>query len=326
VNANQKLSSIIAMSAKRRFRSGLDRLVAHAGYVRRGDFSDPVDFRGILANPVEALARSRGRPVLLDVKLKLCRGLRSMSFPLTPEAAHPLVMTARKYLTDSVRTYSGSPLEAYYATVRPRNACEMLGLECEDPEAYLNRVEALKGNLPWAQQHGMDATRFRDGVIRREAYDYGYGRLTVADGWKEWGPTSTELGNLEMERICRLTDCIVMDGYSLELTPKPVLGGLLLRDGETAIMIGDGQHRAAVLAALAQETIPIVLLPRSVTDRRSVADWPGVRSGVFTQIQALSVFDRVFAGRQPNTFTTDWPRAWLLRGGLNQAVSGKVKR
>ncbi len=67
-----------------------------------------------------------------------------------------------------------------------------------------------------------------------------------------------------------------------------------------------------MLAALGWRKIPVTIRPVSyvpggVVNCNKVFEWPGVRAGVFSEEQALNVFDRVFEGRQPPALERVWP-------------------
>lgn len=69
-------------------------------------------------------------------------------------------------------------------------------------------------------------------------------------------------------------------------------------DGAHRAIVETGRHRMAALAALGHETAP-VWLPSKVVRREEVSAWPGVVAGVFTRKDALAIFGRLFAARQP---------------------------
>ena len=63
-------------------------------------------------------------------------------------------------------------------------------------------------------------------------------------------------------------------------------------DGSERYHLISGNHRAAVLTSIGQESLPVRVI--SVVRREDVDVWPKVRSGVFSRDQALSHFDQYF--------------------------------
>ena len=68
----------------------------------------------------------------------------------------------------------------------------------------------------------------------------------------------------------------------------------LREDGEWRWQVSRGLHRAAVLAAL--ETDPIPVRVRGLVFRGDAGVWPNVVSGLYTRRGAEKMFDRIFDG------------------------------
>lgn len=114
------------------------------------------------------------------------------------------------------------------------------------------------------------------------------------------GPLSEEKARLELDRLRAITKSIRHRGYRPE-SAGHIPGHLMIRDSTWKVMIRNGNHRLAVLAALGRPNVSIVITssvgnhPR----RAEARSWPNVRRGVFTEEEAQFVFDRIFDGRQP---------------------------
>ena len=73
------------------------------------------------------------------------------------------------------------------------------------------------------------------------------------------------------------------------------VGATVLVDDENEFrwLVGHGgQHRAPVISAMGHKNITIRVW--QVVERKDVAIWPNVQSGLFTEASALKVFDRIF--------------------------------
>ncbi|MEW6655181.1 MAG: ParB/Srx family N-terminal domain-containing protein, partial [Bacteroidota bacterium] len=78
---------------------------------------------------------------------------------------------------------------------------------------------------------------------------------------------------------------------------------LVNESGEWRWLITAGNHRASAASALGYEEIPIRV--NLVISRTHVKYWPHVVNGLYSEEDALKVFDNYFDGIPPNV-TEDW--------------------
>ncbi|TVQ97060.1 MAG: hypothetical protein EA403_15245 [Spirochaetaceae bacterium] len=166
------LRQLIPEKTKRAVRRKVDRFVARKGYPRI-DRAHPVDFRDLVASPLEALERAPGYPVLVSVPVERCRGLGLMAFPLSSDSPHPHVMTARSWQRDRQLAYEDSPLAHYYHAVTPHTAADVLGLPGAECTPTLAAMDALCATLPWIGVPGTVARLRRLQLSRNEMWQYG---------------------------------------------------------------------------------------------------------------------------------------------------------
>ena len=91
------------------------------------------------------------------------------------------------------------------------------------------------------------------------------------------------------------------NGYqrTIESLDGDIAGTVLVSGNEFRVLIADGCHIYAVLKALNCPSITICLRRWPLLVRREDAmSWPNVVSGLFSSGLALSIFDRLFAGKQ----------------------------
>ncbi|WP_159082407.1 ParB N-terminal domain-containing protein [Paragemmobacter aquarius] len=254
------------------------------------------DLRGVTSDPMHAAYLWPESPFLIDVASGACLGLHSVAFPMSPRGQNPFVQTVRA-MDKGLDTYAGSALYAYYERFRPATAAAAIGVSPQVAHPDLLRP-ASAATLPWDFRDPAAAQAFWTGVCAHDYRQHGFD-LTFSDGWKAWGPATEVAGAAEFTRLARLHRSIKSRGYLRHPAHDGDIQGVILRHhDQTRILLTAGQHRAAVLAALGHETLP-VRLTASVIDRSGVAHWPNVKRGIFSQTLALSVFDRIFAGRQP---------------------------
>lgn len=267
----------------------------------------PLDLRG--TDPMEALAYAGRRSVLVEVPLARCRGLFPMAFPCTRDAAHPFVLTTEACLEAAEIGFAGSPLQAYFQSVQPRSAAELLGIA--DVESTLHRLAPAMAEVPWRGLSGPAVQERRARAMRDDASGNGV-PLNGTDGWHAIGPVSQEKGELEIRRLVRVLRSVRQHGYAPDEVRGWIRGQLMVREdgGWRVYLAGDGQHRAAVLTALGYSWVTVRLRADSTAVLRGeAARWPGVRAGGLARGQALAVFDRIYAGQQPPALARLWPPA-----------------
>lgn len=260
------------------------------------------DLRGVTPDPMHAAYLWPESPFLIDVAGTDCLGLHSVAFPLSPRGPNPFVQTVRA-IENGCTSYAASPLRDYYALFQPATAAAAIGVSAQLAHPELLRP-ASAATLPWDFRSPAEAQTFWTKVCAHDYRQHGF-NLSFADGWKAWGPASDAAGAAEFTRLARVYQSIKTRGYCRHPSHDGDIQGLILRQGDqTRIHLTAGQHRAAVLVALGHETLP-VRLTASVINRSDVAHWPNVRRGIFSEPLALSVFDRIFGGRQPFGQATD---------------------
>jgi hypothetical protein len=153
--------------------------------------------------------------------------------------------------------------------------------------------------MPWSAIAPEEAALYWKSKIEDDNREHG----TSAEpehGWKSWGPVSSEVGIFEFKRLTDVYSSIESGGYQRSNDPNGDMEGFVLsRDLDYRILVTTGHHRCAALAALGRTAAPFRLSSGRIVRRSEVGFWPNVQSGLFTQAQALALFDRLFDGRQP---------------------------
>ncbi len=232
---------------------------------------------------------------IVQVSLSRFRG-----FGLHPSALmspkNPFVKLVKILLNGGEVNPETSPLAKYYKRVQPANAAEVVGLPKRHPLAKLPPLGAV---LPWYfSEPEVHLKNMQTGVIGYYL-QHDKASWTLDDGHTQFGPVSGRKLYCEIERFADLIDSVKTEGY-LDDRP-PVLGNILFDDrGKKWVCdIKDGLHRVVVFAAFGMTLVPVRVLKTvdPVFVRRSdSSEWTHVKSGLFTERQALRIFDAYISG------------------------------
>jgi hypothetical protein len=234
---------------------------------------------------------------------------------LNTKNSTPFVIAARKAVHYGINK-SGAVnviadcLGKYYEMVQPLNAAQWLGLNDTSHQKLLD-------SPPWA---GVFPWRARSLESYQSAYEnaalsenMAVGReMGISDGWLFCGPVSESKILIEAERILHVLKCIDKQGYiRSDESDGDVKATVLVNEKhEWRWLITAGNHRASAAAALGYESIPI--RANLVISRSDSIYWKHVVEGLFTQDEALTVFDNFFNG-EPIALLG----SWFAQNGLN---------
>ena len=122
--------------------------------------------------------------------------------------------------------------------------------------------------------------------------------LGASHGRQQYGPVSADKVALEAARLDSLLQSIHKNGYTPLMsghTREYLLQDRSREDGYRFVVCG-GQHRAAVLAHMGYVTVPVIFQPDwpRIIRLEDVSEWPLVRSGLFTEEEAVRIFSAYF--------------------------------
>ena len=117
--------------------------------------------------------------------------------------------------------------------------------------------------------------------------------LGVEHGVSYYGPCTGQKVAVEYKRLTDLVESIRRVGY---VPSTPIRGFVLRRNEESRFFVRGGKHRAAVLAYLGYQAVPVSLKRGwpMIVDRREAGEWPLVRDGRISRDLAERVLDRYF--------------------------------
>jgi hypothetical protein len=250
---------------------------------------------GIQTTPIE--------PRLVEVPTDRCISLGPLAFACGPASVDPLTRTVIGFADGSCTTFDESPLRTFLHGWQPQQLAETVGVPIADASRFLQAPAVGRlPPLPWDLYAGStsEVRNSRPGLLEA-AQRAGVDGEAIA-GIIYHGPVTAAFGHATFERLVSIFESIRADGYLPDGHARSnMIGQVLVSGDDSRVIIRSGKHRVAALNALGYEALPVMLGPRhpSIVDRASPQTWQAVRSGVYTPVQALEVFDRVFAGLQP---------------------------
>jgi hypothetical protein len=134
-------------------------------------------------------------------------------------------------------------------------------------------------------------------------------RFGRADGDSFYGPVSVRKGKLEFGRLIKTFDSIKNNGFIVDshgLNNIRAIGLFSEMLNEWKYLLVSGQHRIAALAALGHADAVVQVAPEGlggVVRREDAKYWPTVQHGYLSESEAISIFNRIFEGKQPQAFS-----------------------
>ncbi len=283
---------------RRQIGARIQRLLWQAKHALK-NFRPPVDLRNATDDALEAYYRAPGAGgFIIDLSLDRVRTFGPLGLSCAREGGSPFVTTLLAYEQGRCRTYGDSPLRRFYESWQPANLAEAFAIDPSRASKELLALPPLPWMLPW--NGGADWDRWINKAkaqiarrTRRLGEAYALSRF--------WGPVSERYGELRLANLVKVYRSIRVDGYN---PVSHIRANLLVRHGECRVLISDGNHRAAALAAAGFDRIPVWVAGRdkygpAVIWRGDSSSWPAVGSGIFSHEQAVAIFDRVFDANSP---------------------------
>ena len=253
-------------------------------------------------NPLVAFYLYGARPHIVDVSMDKCRAWGPIALPCRSDSGNPFVDTVAMVHRGKLNGYEDSPLRAYYESWAPDTMADLLGLQTTSGDDRLNRLSPAHYVFPWEGVDPESRHARRMVTIRSENRQHGL-TMDSDGGHPHWGPVAYAKGDVEYRRLIGVYQSIQETGFWYRDPKGGTIGAsaVLVRDGDWRVLIRKGNHRIAVLAAIGWTSVPIRFGDRqpSIIHRELVDVWPNVTSGLFTRVQALELFDRLFDGRPP---------------------------
>lgn len=181
-------------------------------------------------------------------------------------------------------------LDNYFQRVQPRTVAEILALS---PRLEWHLRHPMEYVMPWVKATPDKARASREKMMKEECREHGFPEYTKSDGWKGFGPVSDAVLDVETDRLIKVYDSISKNGFQDD--HGYTQAQLFIAGKDFHVQPYGGWHRVAAMIALGYKAIPMKLGAASMHIRRDdFAYWPGVRAGLFSESEALTIFDQRF--------------------------------
>lgn len=226
--------------------------------------------------PVEKITASRILKVWAEVVRKMQK--ESDNIPL--------------YERDSFQLFN-----SFFSSYQPKTVAEHLDFLHYDLQAIQQDFFSQPPTYtvsPWMELSPKEVFAQRYKKMKREHRSYKDGRYRLSDGFRAFGPSSERLIKYEYSRLTSIYESLSSQGF-IEEYGYPT-AKLFVKDNEFMISPNHGWHRTAAMVALGYKEIPyqIRLDVGNIVRREDAQNWHNVKSGLYTEEQALELFDRLF--------------------------------
>jgi hypothetical protein len=266
--------------------------------VRRARYARPLDLRDATwSHPLELAYQVQARPVLVKVPVNKLITFGLCAYGLGENSPNPFLQTLRTSHGQAGDGYSGSPLEAYYRRYQPKTAAELLGLPPE-PAGIFHQLPPIAAPLPWHPVEPEEQAQTRRQQLAEDNRAHGT-RLPAEAGDTFYGPVTPAKGELEYRRLHKTFKSIQTHGFRIDPRGFENITTIALTHGSAwkFMIAGSGQHRAAALAALGYEHIPVQFQTSGtvggVVRFEDIPCWILVKKDQLTCTQAEIIFKRM---------------------------------
>jgi hypothetical protein len=270
----------------------------------RASTNRTIDLTGLNVPPQSSQYYAGLNPIIINVDLT--DGCTNRWFDLSSESLDPAIFAIRTSLDFGLSgkdLYENvlSTLKEHKSLTGCKNAAEKLGI---DTEATL-----LSEYPAWAAVNPWDSQNMKENFIQ---FPHAVKRNRSANG--------LSIETNDPEEIMRIDQDLSLPSHAMQystLTEKIKKNGLRYGDRygyvTAEILVkndkvrwkpgGEGNHRAAVAAALGYESIPVLVT--KVIHAGDIKFWPNVLNGSFSESSAKIIFENIFNAKPPD-FQDGW--------------------
>lgn len=233
---------------------------------------------------------------LMELPTALGVGLRF--YPLSTNSHHPFILALDKNDSEEeLKKHAFEVLKKYSELVNIKNANDFLGLSGGD-RIFPEESHPYEFTFPWSPLSPVEMKNNYRSYFLEENRKYSLD----SDECLESTYVSDKKIQLEVSRLVKLFLSIKNKGYVPNET-EPIGGAVFVKGKEWKWIVEGGQHRAAVVAALGMEKVPVYV--KRIIRREDVYVWPGVQKRIFCPERALRLFDHMFDLKSPGS-AKDW--------------------
>ncbi|EGR0668465.1 hypothetical protein M2G36_19500 [Vibrio vulnificus] len=246
--------------------------------------------KGII-HPKELLYKSTfKRKIVLEADMN--DGWALERFSLSEETLHPFVLALKAYERNKNKQDALNLMKKYYSQVQPKNLSEWFGIQ---GNINTNKTPPTIGIFPWDDLNvEQKAAHVRECAIH-DSVTNSKKKIDLNHGWRNFGPVSEDLLQLEVERLIKVYESIKYHGYVRNFDDDGDIGAFVLINGDDWKWCVDwgGQHRIAALRALGYQKVKIKVW--KIIYKDDYKFWPNVLNGFYSCTDANSIFENYFS-------------------------------
>lgn len=266
-----------------------------------------IDLRGITDDPIHAYYLTNSNSMILNLDVN--KGGEFLYSNYKKNSISPYYQAARKVRgfdeidSQSVKDDIFKIFNKYAELVNITDANELIELE-GIANKRLKGASIWQWALPW---ESVDIEKRAIKRIKNIRYENKRYDLDSDLSLIQCGVGHKKI-EVETERLLNVALSIIKKGYITDVDDM-ITVNIYKDDADYVWRVIGGMHRAAILAALGREFIPVKV--NTIIRRSDVSGWPGVVSGIYSKDDALKLFDKIFNAQSPSAFK-DWQK-WLLK-------------
>ena len=228
-----------------------------------------------------------------------------LSFKGIEISKDPFINLVKEINQKNIKDYETSFIKKYYDKNKVDNIYELYPLtkQIKNSKIFSLKAKYINYILPWNEIfYKKKLSKILSEVdkqknIFRKSIEYGLKfNKNIFYGNQNFGPVHQDMGRLEFKRYKSVLKSILKFGYKPNTKNSPHLSGqILIKKDKWLVFIADGVHRTTVLLALGYKDLPVSfkVFPK-IIKTEDVSIWPGVSRGVYTEKEALIIFDSIF--------------------------------
>lgn len=226
------------------------------------------------------------------VNLPTALGIGLNFFPLQDNKIyHPFVLALLTAGFENQEEHILELLKKYRDLVTLKTPNDMFGFDA-DEKIFPIHDHPYSFTYPWSPLGPREVREKKLAYHSNENKRFGFKSQESLD----LSGTSDEKVRIETSRLLEVYHQIKTRGFKPQYPDS--LGCYVLKQEEDyKWFVQGGQHRAAVLAALGFDKIPVHV--RQIIRREEAAFWPNVLSGLYSEKKALTIFDAMFHAEIP---------------------------
>ncbi|AXY02108.1 hypothetical protein D1115_14100 [Vibrio alfacsensis] len=208
-----------------------------------------------IKHPQDILYRSDfKRKIILDAEMEDGWGMER--FSLNENSIHPFVIALKAYAKTGSQSDAVVVLKKYYKTVQPDNLAKWFSVS-NSPNA--DKVSAIAGLFPWDSISIEEKETHVSECAVHDSLANSGDKVGLEHGWRNFGPISDELLQLEVSRLVKVYESIKSHGYVRNFNNDGDIGAFVLinKDDWKWCVDWGGQHRIAALCALGHQKLKL---------------------------------------------------------------------